>query len=72
MRFTLPPSIFRLLSLALQIHKHDVELKVFKRIFELARSLIEKVGAISPIMGIKLYLELLLTINTIDTQKAYD
>lgn len=72
MRYTLPPSIFRLLALAVQISRHDVELKVYKKIFELARNLIEKLGAISPVLGIKLYLELIMTINRIDTEKAYD
>lgn len=72
MKFTLPPAIFRLLALAAQINKHDVELKVYKKIFELSRNLIEKMGAINPVLAIKLYLELLLTINRIDTQKAYD
>lgn len=56
MRYTLPPAVFRLLALATQISRHDVELKVYKKIFELSRNLIEKVGAIAPVMGIKLYL----------------
>lgn len=72
MRYTLPPSIFRLLALALQISKHDVELKAYRKIFELARNLSEKLGAISPELGIKVYLELLLTINRIDSERAYD
>jgi hypothetical protein len=34
--------------------------------------LIERLGNLVPVLAIKLYLELLLTINNIDTQKAYD
>lgn len=56
MKYTLPPSIFRLLALANQISKHEVEMKVYKKIFELSRKLIEKVGTISPVLAIKLYL----------------
>lgn len=33
MKYTLPPSIFRLLALATQISKHEVEMKVYKKIF---------------------------------------
>lgn len=72
MKYTLPPSIFRLLALANQISKHEVEMKVYKKIFELSRKLIEKVGTISPVLAIKLYLQLVLTINRIDANKAYD
>lgn len=72
MKYTLPPSIFRLLALATQISKHEVEMKVYKKIFETSRKLIEKVGSILPVLGIKLYLELVLTINRIDVSKAYD
>lgn len=57
MRYTLAPAVFRLLALALQIHRHEgVQLKVYKKIFELARTLTEKVSALNPVLGIKLYL----------------
>jgi hypothetical protein len=72
MKYTLPCAIFRLLALAKQISRHDVELKVYKKIFELSRNLIERLGSLVPVLAIKLYLQLLLTINTIDTQQAYD
>jgi len=72
MRYTLPPSIFRLLALANQLSKHEVEMKVYKKIFDLARKLTEKVGSLIPVLGIKLYLELILTINRIDVSKSYD
>jgi hypothetical protein len=72
MKYTLPCAIFRLLALANQISRHDVELKVYKKIFELSRNLIERLGSLVPVLAIKLYLQLLLTINTIDTQQAYD
>lgn len=72
MKYTLPPSIFRLLALATQISKQEVEIKVYKRIFELAKKLTEKIGSFLPILGIKLYLELILTINRIDVNKDYD
>jgi hypothetical protein len=47
-------------------------MKVYKKIFDLSRKLIERVGSFLPVLGIKLYLELILTINRIDTAKAYD
>jgi vacuolar protein sorting-associated protein 35 len=72
MRFTLPPSIFRLLELANSINKQEPEIKVFKKIFELTRKLIQTVCSILPVLGLKLYLEYILTINRIDTSKFYD
>ena len=38
----------------------------------MGRNLIEKLSASQPIMGVKLYLELILLINTIDETKFYD
>lgn len=72
MRFTLPSSVFRLLALANQVAKHESDPKAFKKIFELARRLIEKMGSLQSVLAIKLYLELILTINKIDTEKYFD
>lgn len=72
MRYTIPPSVFRILTLINQMSKHDVELKIYKKLFELSRKLIEKLGGFQPVLAIKLYLELILTINRIDVDKAYD
>lgn len=72
MRFTLPSSIFRLLALANQLHAQESDAKAFKKIFDLVRHLIEKMGTLQPVLAIKLYLELVLTINKIDVNKHYD
>ena len=72
MRFTLPSAVFKLLSLANQISKEHPEPKAYKKIFELSRRLIEKLGSLQPVLAIKLYLELILTINRVDPNKAYD
>ena len=72
MRFTLPSSVFRLLSLAHQISKQQSDPKVFKKIFELARRLIEKLGSLLPVLSIKLYLQLILAINQIDKERYFD
>lgn len=56
MKYTLPPSIFRLLALTSEISKHGVEIKAYKKIFDLSKKLIEKVSGFLPVLGIKLYL----------------
>lgn len=74
MKYTLPSTIFRLFQLAIQIYNgrdETTEPKVYKRIFDLARGLIGRLSSF-PILGIKLYLELLLLINQIDETKFYD
>jgi len=67
-KYTIPSTIFRLFQLAIQIYNgrdETTEPKVYKRIFDLVRGLIGRLGSF-PILGIKLYLELLLLINQLD------
>ena len=56
MKYTLPSAIFRLLSLASLVNKQGAEIKSFRKIFQEARILIEKLQVFSPIIAIKLYL----------------
>lgn len=75
MRYTLPSVIFRLIQLAVQLFSSEdrPEPKGYKKILETIRKLIERLGAFLPIMAIKLYLELLLLVNHLDsTTKYYD
>jgi len=58
MKFTIPSTIFRLFQLVIQIYNgrdESTEPKVYKRIFDLVRGLIGRLGNF-PILGIKLYL----------------
>lgn len=75
LKYTVPSTVFRLLQLAVQFQSQEegpTEPKTYKKIFELARNLIEKIASSQPILSIKLYLELVLLINHIDTTKFYD
>ena len=75
MRYTLPSAVFRLIQLAIQLYSSEdrPEPKGYKKILETIRKLIEKLGAFLPVVAIKLYLELLLLVNTFDaTTKFYD
>ncbi len=74
MKFTIPSSVFRLFKLAVQIshQKENPEPKVYKKIIEYIRALIEKLGHSQPAMSIKLYLEMVQLINQLDKVKFYD
>ena len=74
MMFTLPSTILRMLALALAIYQADptCDPKAYKKLFDHSRKLIEKLSSIKPVLAIKLSLELVLTINTIDEGKYYD
>lgn len=74
MRYTLPSAIFKLLSLATAIYQTDssLEPKTYKKIYDLASKLINKLSSIQPVLSIKLCLELISTINRIDESKFYD
>ena len=74
MRYTIPSTIFRLFQLCVQIYNgRDVttEPKVYKRIFDTVRGLIDRLSSF-PVLSIQLYLELLLLINVMDETKHYD
>lgn len=73
MRYTLPSTIFRLIQIAVQLFSSEdrPEPKGYKKILEMIRKLIEKLGAFLPIVSIKLYLELLLLVNHIDAATKY-
>lgn len=73
MKFTLPSTIFRLIQLCVQLYTSEdrPEPKGYKKILEMIRKLIEKLGAFLPILAIKLYLELLLLVNQIDSATKY-
>lgn len=55
MKFTLPSSIFRLLSLATEIFRADpsCDPKAFKKIFDLTRKLIDRLSTLKPVLAIK-------------------
>lgn len=74
MKFTLPSSIFKLFKLGAQIShsSEQSEPKVFKKVFEYCRTLIDKLGTFQPMQAIKMYLEFLLLINELDKAKFYD
>lgn len=73
MKYTLPPAIFRILALIIQASKEQPEPKAYKKLFEKAKSLLEKITTIDAVLGIKLYLEFLLTISYVDSvSKFYD
>ena len=74
MQYTLPSTIFRLFQLAVQIYNNrdeSTEPKVYKRVFDLCRNLIQRLTG-HPKLSIRLYLELLMLINVIDEEKFYD
>ena len=74
MQYTLPSTIFRLFQLAVQIYNNrdeSTEPKVYKRVFDLCRNLIQRLNG-HPRLSIRLYLELLMLINVIDEDKFYD
>lgn len=57
-KFTLPSTIFRLFQLAIQIYNgrdETTEPKVYKRVFDLCRNLIDRLSFL-PKLAIKLYL----------------
>lgn len=73
-KFTLPSTIFRLFQLAIQIYNgrdETTEPKVYKRVFDLCRNLIDRLSFL-PKLAIKLYLQLLMLINVVDKDKTYD
>lgn len=75
MRYTIPSTLFRLYQLCMQIYNgrdESTEPKVYKRFFDTSRALLGKLVSF-PHLSIKLYLELLMLINLIDSEtKFYD
>ena len=68
MKYTIPSTLFRLFQLCIQIYNgrdESTEPKVYKRIFDASRVLLGKLTNF-PNIAIKIYLDLLLLINTID------
>jgi vacuolar protein sorting-associated protein 35 len=75
MRYTIPSTLFRLYQLCMQVYNgrdESTEPKVYKRFFDTSRALLGKLTTF-PHLSIKLYLELLMLINLIDSEtKFYD
>ena len=74
MKYTLPSAVFRLIQLIVQIYSSEdrPEAKGYKKILEMIRKLIHKLGEFQPVVAIKLYLEYILLINHLDETKFYD